>query len=118
MAIQADVKNRDQVNAMFEQAAKALGDVDVLVNNAGVVARGDLEAGRRVLAQISFEFGELGRIPAEQVELVGGGADRALDPPEGVPVEQVVQPVVRQEEFLCRPREALAKRGGLRRDVV
>ncbi len=43
VAIQADVKNRDQVNAMFEKAAKAFGDIDVLVNNAGVVAKGDIE---------------------------------------------------------------------------
>lgn len=43
IGIQADVKNRDQVNAMFEQAVKVFGDIDVLVNNAGIVARGDIE---------------------------------------------------------------------------
>jgi len=43
IAIRADIKNRDEVNAMFEQTAKTFGDVDVLVNNAAIVARGDLE---------------------------------------------------------------------------
>ena len=31
----ADIRKRDQVNSMFEQACQAFGGVDVLVNNAG-----------------------------------------------------------------------------------
>ena len=35
-AIQADVRRRDEVRRMFEQAVQAFGQVDVLVNNAGI----------------------------------------------------------------------------------
>jgi 3-oxoacyl-[acyl-carrier protein] reductase len=59
MALQADVKSRDQVNAMFEQAVKVFGDVDVLVNNAGVVARGDLE---------DFDFATMGPMRETNVD--------------------------------------------------
>ncbi len=59
IAIQADVKSRDQVNAMFEQTSKAFGDVDVLVNNAGVVARGDLE---------DFDFATMGPMRETNVD--------------------------------------------------
>jgi len=59
MAIQADVKNREQVMAMFEQASKAFGDVDVLVNNAGVVSKGDLE---------DFDFANMGPMRETNVD--------------------------------------------------
>jgi glucose 1-dehydrogenase len=36
MALQADVSNEDQVQAMFRQLAQAWGSVDILVNNAGL----------------------------------------------------------------------------------
>jgi len=36
LAVQADVRNADQVKAMFAQVKDALGPVEVLVNNAGV----------------------------------------------------------------------------------
>lgn len=36
IAIQADVSNETQVQAMFQQAIKELGTVDILVNNAGL----------------------------------------------------------------------------------
>ena len=36
MVVEADVRERSQVEAMFERAEKELGLVDVLVNNAGI----------------------------------------------------------------------------------
>lgn len=36
IAIQADVANRQQVEAMFEKAWRELGPLDILVNNAGI----------------------------------------------------------------------------------
>ena len=36
MVVEADVRERSQVEAMFERAEKELGRVDVLVNNAGI----------------------------------------------------------------------------------
>jgi glucose 1-dehydrogenase len=36
IAIQADVSNETQVQAMFQQVVKELGTVDILVNNAGL----------------------------------------------------------------------------------
>jgi NAD(P)-dependent dehydrogenase (short-subunit alcohol dehydrogenase family) len=36
IAVQADVSNRAEVEAMFERAWRELGPVDVLVNNAGI----------------------------------------------------------------------------------
>ena len=36
MVVEADVSQRDQVEAMFDQVEKELGPVDVLVNNAGI----------------------------------------------------------------------------------
>tara|TARA_R110002051_G_scaffold86498_2_gene152360 strand:- start:26535 stop:27269 length:735 start_codon:yes stop_codon:yes gene_type:complete len=37
IAIKADVSDRDQVTQLFDQTIKAFGNVDVLVNNAGVM---------------------------------------------------------------------------------
>lgn len=36
IAVQADVGNKAQVVAMFEQAEKELGEIEILVNNAGI----------------------------------------------------------------------------------
>src|ERR1700685_4649622 len=36
IAVEADVREREQVEAMFERVEKELGPVDVLVNNAGI----------------------------------------------------------------------------------
>src|ERR1700739_2140282 len=36
LAVEADVRERSQVEAMFERVEKELGPVDVLVNNAGI----------------------------------------------------------------------------------
>ena len=39
MAIQADVSNPDQVNAMVEQTIKTMGRLDIFVNNAGMESK-------------------------------------------------------------------------------
>ena len=36
MVVEADVRERSQVEAMFERVEKGLGPLDVLVNNAGI----------------------------------------------------------------------------------
>jgi NAD(P)-dependent dehydrogenase (short-subunit alcohol dehydrogenase family) len=36
LSVEADVRERDQVEAMFDRVEKELGPVDVLVNNAGI----------------------------------------------------------------------------------
>ena len=40
MAIGADVSDADQVNRMFSEVKKALGPVEILVNNAGITRDG------------------------------------------------------------------------------
>ncbi|MGH7344050.1 MAG: SDR family NAD(P)-dependent oxidoreductase, partial [Candidatus Rokuibacteriota bacterium] len=40
LAIRADVSREDDVRTMVDQAVRELGRIDVLVNNAGVMARG------------------------------------------------------------------------------
>src|SRR5205823_4866565 len=42
LAVQADVGDAAQVLAVAERIARELGPIDVLVNNAGVLAKGDL----------------------------------------------------------------------------
>lgn len=37
LAVTVDVTNRKQVNALIQEALKAYGKVDVLINNAGVM---------------------------------------------------------------------------------
>src|SRR5215470_3553567 len=41
IAVQAHVGDTAQVRSMMERTARELGPVDVLVNNAGVIRRGD-----------------------------------------------------------------------------
>ena len=36
IAVQADIKDRESVNRMFDKVDKSLGGVDILVNNAGI----------------------------------------------------------------------------------
>ena len=42
LAVQADVGDAAQVRAMAERIAVELGPIDILINNAGVLAKGDL----------------------------------------------------------------------------
>src|SRR5437867_1024923 len=42
LAIQANVSDAAQVRAMVDRAEQELGPVDILINNAGVIRRGDL----------------------------------------------------------------------------
>jgi 3-oxoacyl-[acyl-carrier protein] reductase len=55
LAIQADVANPDDVKQLFEKTLKAFGQIDVLVNNAGImplspIAKGDVETFDKVIA--------------------------------------------------------------------
>jgi 3-oxoacyl-[acyl-carrier protein] reductase len=42
LAVQADVGNAVQVRGMADRIARELGPIDILINNAGVLAKGDL----------------------------------------------------------------------------
>src|SRR5258708_32870305 len=55
LAIQADVANPEDVKQLFEKTLKAFGQIDVVVNNAGMmplspIAKGDVETFDKVIA--------------------------------------------------------------------
>src|ERR1700684_1461500 len=55
LAIQADVANPEDVKQLFEKTLKAFGQIDVVVNNAGImplspIAKGDVETFDKVIA--------------------------------------------------------------------
>src|SRR6201995_2146847 len=55
LAIQADVANHNDVKQLFEKTSKAFGQIDVVVNNAGImslspIAKGDVETFDKVIA--------------------------------------------------------------------
>ena len=55
LAIQADVANPDDVKQLFEKTVKAFGQIDIVVNNAGImplspIAKGDVETFDKVIA--------------------------------------------------------------------
>ena len=55
IAIQADVANPEDVKQLFEKALKTFGQIDVVVNNAGImplspITKGDVEAFDKVIA--------------------------------------------------------------------
>src|SRR6516165_1779657 len=44
LTIKADVSNSEEVRQLFDKAIEAFGDVDVLVNNAGIMALSNIAA--------------------------------------------------------------------------
>jgi 3-oxoacyl-[acyl-carrier protein] reductase len=55
LAIQADVANPEDVKQLFDKTLKAFGQIDVVVNNAGImnlspIAKGDVETFDKVIA--------------------------------------------------------------------
>jgi 3-oxoacyl-[acyl-carrier protein] reductase len=55
IAIQADIANSDEVQKLFEKTLKTFGQIDVVVNNAGImtlspIAKGDVEAFDKIIA--------------------------------------------------------------------
>ena len=71
IAIQADVQHSDQVAHMAAAVRASLGDPEILINNAGVVSRGDLD---------DFDFSQMNAMRGTNVDglvhvtraLVGG----------------------------------------------
>src|SRR5258708_3990142 len=55
LAVQADVANPEDVKQLFEKTLKAFGQIDVVVNNAGImplspIAKGNVETFDKVIA--------------------------------------------------------------------
>jgi NAD(P)-dependent dehydrogenase (short-subunit alcohol dehydrogenase family) len=55
LAVQADVANPEDVKLLFEKTLKAFGQIDVVVNNAGImslspISKGDVETFDKVIA--------------------------------------------------------------------
>jgi 3-oxoacyl-[acyl-carrier protein] reductase len=55
LAIQADIANPEDVKQLFEKTLKAFGQIDVVVNNAGImslapIAKGDVETFDKIIA--------------------------------------------------------------------
>jgi len=69
IAIQADVSKAADVKRMFEETKKALGSVDVLVNNAGVFQFDPIEAITEKEFHREFDINVLGTILATQEAL-------------------------------------------------
>jgi 3-oxoacyl-[acyl-carrier protein] reductase len=69
IAIQADVTKAADVKRMFEETKKALGSVDVLVNNAGVFQFDPIEAITEKEFHRHFDINVLGTILATQEAL-------------------------------------------------
>ena len=65
-----------------------------------------------------FEFGELRRVAAQQVEHVLAGTHRPLDATQRIAVDGFVDALQRDHELVGSGGEPLAQRGGLRGDVV
>jgi NAD(P)-dependent dehydrogenase (short-subunit alcohol dehydrogenase family) len=59
MAVQADIKERDQVFRMVSAVNAELGSIDVLINNAGVMIRGDVD---------DFDFSEMNDMRGTNVD--------------------------------------------------
>jgi NAD(P)-dependent dehydrogenase (short-subunit alcohol dehydrogenase family) len=78
LVVQADVAQRDQVEAMVDQVVAAFGRIDILVANAGIVTRTpfleltDEEWGRVIGTNLTGPF-LLGQAVARQMVKRGGG---------------------------------------------
>ena len=59
IAIQADVQHSDQVARMAAAVRASLGDPEILINNAGVVSRGDLD---------DFDFSQMNAMRGTNVD--------------------------------------------------
>ena len=59
MAVQADVKEREQVLNMVRAVNPELGSIEVLINNAGVMSRGDID---------DFDFSEMNAMRGTNVD--------------------------------------------------
>jgi 3-oxoacyl-[acyl-carrier protein] reductase len=59
MAVQADIKERDQVLKMVSAVNAELGSIDILINNAGVMIRGDID---------DFDFSEMNAMRGTNVD--------------------------------------------------
>jgi NADP-dependent 3-hydroxy acid dehydrogenase YdfG len=78
LAIGADVTDRDALVAASDQVRQALGRVDVLVNNAGVMLLGPFSSEQREDYRRMIEVNLLGAITITEVfldQLQGGGGD-------------------------------------------
>ena len=51
LAVQADVANPEDVKQLFEKTLKAFGQIDVVVNNAGIMPLSPIAKGARSLAK-------------------------------------------------------------------
>jgi 3-oxoacyl-[acyl-carrier protein] reductase len=59
MAVQADIKERDHVLKMVSAVNAELGSIDVLINNAGVMIRGDID---------DFDYSEMNTMRGTNVD--------------------------------------------------
>lgn len=66
VAVQADVRNRGEVTALFKETQEAFGPADILVNNAGVYRFAPLEAVDENHFRDQFDLNVLGLIYATQ----------------------------------------------------
>jgi 3-oxoacyl-[acyl-carrier protein] reductase len=66
IAIKADVSKAEEIKAMFERAQREFGEIDVLINNAGVYELGPLDAITERHFQRQFDVNVLGLLLATQ----------------------------------------------------
>ncbi len=107
------------------QAGRRGGELDESGEHLEVQRPGvDLaDAGQHVVeAEVAgdplLQLGELVGVATEQVQHVLGGADRALDPAQRVPGDQLLQAAERHQQLVGHGREPLAEGGRLGGHVV
>ncbi len=102
LAVQADVANPEDVKQLFEKTLKTFGQIDVVVNNAGImplspIAKGDVETFDKVIAT-----NLRGDLPCP----LAGGAARS----RGRPYHRILQQRPREELSCLRPLHRLQGR--------